>query len=124
VEALVLQILQFGQAPAIIALAFFMGVVLKKISENGKADSARGKDFQKAIERRDEEIKVLAERQAVFEGEYLTKEAFFSFVSGWRTDLYNNQESLRTELRGMRGDMTTINTNLLKAVLEGHKDGK
>lgn len=101
-ETLVLQILQYGTTPALIALAFMVGFLAKKIEENGRKDEERARQVTeklseqiKGLESRFEErfaiharkIDELNNRVACVERDYLPREDHYKDTAGWRAEL-------------------------------------
>jgi hypothetical protein len=101
-EQVVLQLLQYGTTPALVALAFSVGLLIKKIDENGKKDEERTKRVLDTLGKRIDElesrfeerlavhagkIEELNNRVSCVEREYLPREDHYKDTAGWRAEL-------------------------------------
>lgn len=137
-EALVGQLLTYGPIPALLVLATAVGLLIKKISSTAKKDAARSTTIQTLIEahvakidaqfkeheeKNEIRFREHAERMAAIERDYLPIETHYKDVGGWRSDLAQLRSDFAEELRGIRMEMSTTNTNLISTVLKGAKNG-
>jgi hypothetical protein len=120
--ALITQLLQYGIAPALLVLAAVIGFLVKKLDENGKKDAARAEALTQAIDNLATETEKRfvehEDRMACIERDYLLRETHYKDLGGWRTDLNQMRSDISEELRGVRGEIGAINTNLINTVLK------
>ncbi len=101
-EGLIANLLQYGSTPALVALSFAVGLLVKKIEENGRKDEERAKRILDtlgerigSLEGRFEErfalharkIDELNNRVACVERDYLPREDHYKDTAGWRAEL-------------------------------------
>jgi hypothetical protein len=125
--ALLSSLLQYGTAPVLLVIAGLIVWLSKKIDKNGEGDAARSKELQKAIADLSASTEVrFAEQAAQIAGiqrDYLPRKDHYKDLGGWRTDLNQMRSDLGAELRGVREEISTINTNLINTVLKGVQNG-
>lgn len=95
------QLLQYGTTPLLVVLAFAIGVLLKKIDDNGKRDAERQAAMTKAfndrmdsmetnlfkeIKEQEKKIEELRMKIAYVERDYLTREEHYKTNSGWKAE--------------------------------------
>jgi len=137
-EALIGKLLDYGTTPALLVLTFAVAFLIRKVSSTSKKDGARADALQKLIQTHvdkiseqlrehekanDDRFKEHAERMAAIERDYLPLETHYKDVGGWRSDLAQLRSDVADELRGIRLEMSTTNTNLIATVLKGGKHG-
>jgi hypothetical protein len=120
-ETLFSKILEIGPLPALLVLGFMVGWLIRLLDKNAKADSERAESFQKAlaalVKDIDDRFKQLDDRSACIEREYLTREAHYKDVGGWRTDMNQLRSDMFEEIRGVRTEMSNLNSGILTTAL-------
>ncbi len=101
-EILVGKLLEYGTVPSLLVLAFVVGLLVRKIEENGKKDEERSKELRTAVtsqmnamEERFEErfsltgrrLEELSNRVSCVERDYLPREEHYKEFSGWRAEI-------------------------------------
>jgi hypothetical protein len=101
-EDVIKALLAYGSAPAIIFLAFLVGLLIKQLTENAKKDEGRDaslrefvatqvKDLEKRSEDRlaaqQESVYDLAQRLSCVERDYLPRDEHYRDFSGWRGEI-------------------------------------
>jgi len=125
--AFLTSLLQYGTAPALLVVAGLIVWLSKKIDKNGEGDAARSKELQKAIADLSASTEARFAEQAAhiadIQRDYLLRKDHYKDIGGWRTDLSQMRSDLGAELRGVREEISTINTNLIHTVLKGVQNG-
>jgi len=125
--AFLTSLLQYGTAPALLVVAGLIVWLSKKIDKNGEGDAARSKELQKAIADLSASTEARFAEQAAqiadIQRDYLLRKDHYKDIGGWRTDLNQMRSDLGAELRGVREEISTINTNLIHTVLKGVQNG-
>jgi hypothetical protein len=100
--ALITQLLQYGTTPALLVLAALVGVLVKKLDDNGKKDEARAEKLQAAMTAEmnamakrfddraaatDKKVEDLSNRVSCVERDYLPREEHYKEFSGWRAEI-------------------------------------
>lgn len=126
-EALIGKLLEWGPLPALLVLSFVIARLIKKLDDNAAADSKRADDFRKALEAHAEETDRRfadhADRMTCIERDYLTREAHYKDIGGWRTDLNNLRGDIAADMRGIRQEMAGLSSGILKTALKGKQNG-
>ena len=101
-EQVIMQLLQYGTTPALVVLSFSVGILIKKIDENGKKDEERTKRvldtlgeridglesrFEERIAVHASKIEELNNRVSCVERDYLPREDHYKDTAGWRAEL-------------------------------------
>jgi hypothetical protein len=127
VEVLIAKLLEWGPVPALLVLTFVIVRLIKKLDENAASDSKRADEFRKSLkDHMDETDKRFAEhadRMACIERDYLTREAHYKDIGGWRTDLNNLRSDIGADLRGVRQEMAGLASGILTTALKGKQNG-
>jgi DNA repair exonuclease SbcCD ATPase subunit len=99
---LITNLLQYGTTPSLIALAFVVGLLAKKLEENAKKDDERAQMLRtelseglQSMEEKFEErfishakrIDELNNRISCVERDYLLREDHYKDTAGWRAEL-------------------------------------
>jgi hypothetical protein len=125
--ALITQLVQYGTMPALLVLAFVVGLLVKKIDANGEKDAARSEELRNMIERlaasTEKRFLEHEDRMACIERDYLLRETHYKDLGGWRTDLNQVRTDIAQDVRSVRMALDTLNTNLINTVLQGAKNG-
>ncbi len=125
--AFLLSLLQYGTAPVLLAIAGLLVWLSKKIDKNGEGDAVRSKELQTAIADLSASTEARFAEQAAqiadIQRDYLPRKDHYKDIGGWRTDLNQMRSDLGAELRGVREEISTINTNLIHTVLKGVQNG-
>lgn len=126
-EVLIAKLLEWGPVPALLVLTFVIVRLIKKLDENAASDSKRADEFRKSLkDHMDETDKRFAEhadRMACIERDYLTREAHYKDIGGWRTDLNNLRSDIGADLRGVRQEMAGLASGILTTALKGKQNG-
>jgi hypothetical protein len=126
-EALIAKLLEWGPIPALLVLTFVIVRLINKLDENAASDSKRADEFRKSLkDHMDETDKRFAEhsdRMACIERDYLTREAHYKDIGGWRTDLNNLRSDIGADLRGVRQEMAGLASGILTTALKGKQNG-
>jgi hypothetical protein len=101
-EALIGKVLEYGTTPALLVLGALIGVLLRKLDENGKKDEERAerlraamtteinsmaKRFEERFAASDKKFDDLALRVSCVERDYLPREEHYKEFSGWRAEI-------------------------------------
>jgi len=102
-DQLVLMLLQYGSAPALLVLAFAIGLMGKRLSDfDRKSDrriqemlaqvkeeiSALERSLDSKVAKMDEAVDELARRVTVIERDYLPRQEHYRDFSGWREEIH------------------------------------
>jgi len=128
IEALVKLLTEYGPVGttlALIILAVLVGITLKKLESNAKADSERAQTFQDCLkkyqEETDKKFAEQAERMAVIERDYVTRESHYKDIGGWRSEIAQLRSDNNLSIQSVREAISGLTSNIISAVIEGAK---
>jgi len=126
-ESLIAKLLEWGPIPALLVLSFVIARLIQKLDDNAKADAERSQAFQKMlrdhIDETDRRFSEQADRMACIERDYLSREAHYKDIGGWRTDLNQVRADIAADIRSMRIELAGLSSGLLSTALKGKKNG-
>jgi hypothetical protein len=126
-EMLIAQLTTYGTMPALLVLTSVVGLLIKKIGANSKKDAARSEAVQKSILALEASMEKRfceqSDRMSAIERDYLPRETHYKDIGGWRSDISQLRSDVGEDLRAIRAEMSTTNTNLIATVLKGANNG-